>query len=136
MATAEEYYEQASDIADQGGQEASDAAEWQSLGVWAMVQGEQTDSNKILQLAVNKDGVIRGNHYDALTETTLPIQGSIDKKTQRAAWTVGDNDEVVYETAAYNLTQEETEMLIHFNKDSTQQWSLVRLEAPGKGGGE
>lgn len=136
VATAEEYYEQASDIADQGGQEASDAAEWQSLGVWAMVQGEQTDSNKILQLAVNKDGVIRGNHYDALTETTLPIQGSIDKKTQRAAWTVGDNDEVVYETAAYNLTQEETEMLIHFNKDSTQQWSLVRLEAPGKGGGE
>ena len=130
VATAEEYYEQASEIADQGVNETSDDGEWQSLGVWAMVQGEQTESNKTLQLAVNKMSVIRGNHYDALTETTLPIQGSVDKKTQRAAWTVGDNAEVVYETGIYNLTKEETEMLIHFNKDNTQQWSLVRLEEP------
>jgi hypothetical protein len=108
----------------------SDEHDWQSLGVWAMVQGDQTESNKILQLAVNKDGVIRGNHFDALTETTLPIQGAVDKKTQRAAWTVGENTEVVYETGIYNLTREETEMLLHFGKDSTQQWSLVRLEAP------
>ena len=36
----------------------------------------------------------------------------------------------MHDTGMYNLTKEETEMLIHFNKDSTQQWSLVRLEAP------
>lgn len=130
VATAEEYYEQAGDIAEQGSEKVSDEHDWQSLGVWAMVQGDQTESNKILQLAVNKDGVIRGNHFDALTETTLPIQGAVDKKTQRAAWTVGENTEVVYETGIYNLTREETEMLLHFGKDSTQQWSLVRLEAP------
>jgi len=130
IATAEAYYDQASDIAELGSAEASEEEEWQSLGVWAMVQGDETQSNKILQLAVNKAGVIRGNHYDALTETTLPIQGSVDKKTQRAAWTIGENEDVVYETGIYNLTLEETEMLIHFSKDSTQQWSLVRLEAP------
>ena len=130
IATADEYYEQASTVAEQGAAEVSDEGEWMSLGVWAMVQGEQSESNKILQLAVNKDGVIRGNHYDALTETTLPIQGAVEKKTQRAAWTVGENSEVVYETGVYNLTQEETEMLIHSGKDSTQQWTLVQLEAP------
>jgi hypothetical protein len=136
VASAEEFYEQAGEIAEEGAAEAIDEGDWQSLGVWAMVQGDQTESNKILQLAVNKAGVIRGNHYDALTETTLPIQGSVEKRTQRAAWTVGENDEVVYETGIYNLTQEETEMLIHFNKDSTQQWSLVRLEAPETSGSE
>jgi hypothetical protein len=37
---------------------------------------------------------------------------------------------VVYETGFGNLTQPETEMLVHFGKDKTQQWTLVRLEPP------
>ncbi len=130
VATADEYYGQASGIAKKGAAKVSDEEEWRSLGVWAMVQGKELQSDKMLQIAVNKEGVIRGNHYDALTETTLPIQGSVEKKTQRAAWTVGKNKEVVYETGIYNLSGEETQMLIHFGKEITQQWSLVRLEAP------
>ena len=31
------------------------------------------------------------------------------------------------------LSEEETQMLMHFGKESTQQWSLVRLEAPEDG---
>lgn len=130
VATADEYYDQAGDIAKKGDAKVNDEEEWRSLGVWAMAQGEESQSNKMLQIAINKDGVIRGNYYDALTETTLPIQGSVDKKTQRAAWTVGKNDKVVYETGIHNLTKEETQMLIHFGKEKTQQWMLVRLEAP------
>ena len=129
-ATAEEYYDQASNIAQEGADEVSDEEDWQSLGVWAMVQGDETNSNKMLQIAVNKDGVIRGNHYDALTETTLPIQGSVDKKTQRVVWTIGRIKNTIYETGFYNLTQDETSLLILVCKDNTQQWSLVRLEAP------
>ena len=130
IATAEEYYTQAGDIASQGVGEIPEDEEWQSLGVWAMVQGTEIQANKILQLAVSKTGVIGGNYYDALTESTLPVQGSVDQESQRAAWIIGENEEVVYETGIYNLTQEETEMLIHFGQDNTQQWSLVRLEAP------
>ena len=62
---------------------------WQPLGVFAMVGEGETKSTNIFQLAVNKDGVIRGNYYNALTDTTEPVYGSVDKKTQRAAWTVG-----------------------------------------------
>ena len=36
----------------------------------------------------------------------------------------------MYETGAGNLTQSETTMLVHFGKERTQQWKLVRLEAP------
>ncbi len=31
------------------------------------------------------------------------------------------------ETGIYNLTQDETPLLVHFGKDRTEQWLLVRL---------
>jgi hypothetical protein len=34
------------------------------------------------------------------------------------------------ETGIYNLTQEETTVLVHFGPEQTQQWLLVRLEEP------
>jgi hypothetical protein len=95
-----------------------------------MVQGEQVNGNDLFQLAVNKSGIIRGNYYNALSDTALPVYGSVDKKTQRAAWIVGDRKDTVYETGIGNLTQAETSMLVHFGKDRTQQWTLVRLESP------
>ena len=55
--------------------------EWLPLGVFAMVQGDEKTSNHIFQLAVNKQGVIRGNYYDAVTDSTALIYGAVDKKT-------------------------------------------------------
>ena len=130
-ASAKEYTQQATQIADEGAKaEATEKDEWVSLGVFGMVQGEDKDANTIFQLAINKDGVIRGNFYDALSDTTLPVHGGVDKKTQRAAWTVGDRKDTVYETGIGNLTEPETTMLVHFGKDRTQQWTLVRLDPP------
>ena len=133
VASAEEYTDQAAAIAVKG-QDAkvSDKDEWVSLGVFGMVQGDEKDANNIFQLAINKDGVIRGNYYNALTDTTCRVSGSVDKRTQRAAWTVGDRKETVYETGIGNLSEAETTMLVHFGKDRTQQWTLVRLEPPDK----
>jgi hypothetical protein len=134
VATAEEYTEQAVAIADVGEKaQASENEEWVSLGVFGMVKGEETEANQIFQLAVNKDGILRGNYYDALSDSTLPVKGSVDKKTQRAAWTVGDRKDTVYETGVGNLTKEEATMLVHFGKDRTQQWTLIRLEQPEEG---
>jgi hypothetical protein len=66
----------------------------------------------------------------------LPVYGQVDKKTQRAAWTVGDRKDVVYEAGAANLTQDQTTMLVHFGKDRTQQWTLVRLQQPSGTSGQ
>jgi hypothetical protein len=131
IATAEEYTTQATQLADTGqAAKVDDKEEWVSLGVFGMVQGDEKDANTLFQLAVNKDGVIRGNYYDALTDTTLPVYGSVDRKTQRAAWTVGDRKGTVYETGLGNLTQAETALLVHFGKDRTQQWTLIRMDPP------
>jgi hypothetical protein len=88
----------------------------------------QKSSDLVLQLAVNKDGVIRGNYTDGVGGKPNLVQGSVDKQTQRVAFTVGDNASTVVETGLYNLTKDEAPCLIHYGKDRTEQWLLVRLQ--------
>jgi hypothetical protein len=131
VATAGEYADQALSYASAGVEaQPTEKDEWQSLGVFAMVQADEKEANYLFQIAINKEGVIRGNYYNALTDTSLPIYGSVDRKSQRAAWVIGDKKDVVYETGVGNLSQPETTMLVHFGKESTQQWTLVRMEPP------
>jgi hypothetical protein len=129
---ADQYAQQATDIATAGAEAKADPkeGEWKPLGVFAMVAEGEERSNNIFQLAVNKDGVIRGEYYNALTDTTEPVYGSVDKKTQRAAWTVADRKSPVYEAGIANLTQEETTLLVHYSKDRRQQFMFIRLPEP------
>jgi hypothetical protein len=126
---AEQYARQATDLATTGKDAKVEpkADDWQPLGVFAMVQEGEEKATNIFQLAVNKDGVIRGNYYNAVTDETTPVYGSVDKKTQRAAWTVGDRKTPVYEAGIANLTKDETTMLAHYAADKTQQFTLVRV---------
>jgi uncharacterized protein (TIGR03000 family) len=129
--TAAVYYQQAADLAVSApvNPPAEDKEDvWQPLGVFSLVQGDQTDTNDVFQLAVNKAGIIRGNYYNVLTDTTLPVRGAVDKTTQRASWIVGDKKTTVYDTGIANLTKDESPVLIHFDKDRTQQWLLVRVK--------
>jgi hypothetical protein len=104
------------------------ASDWKPLGVFALTQGDQTDSNSIFQLAVNKTGVIRGNYFNPLTSEEKPVQGKVDMKNKRVAWTVGSNKNVVYDTGLANLLAKQSSLLIHMDKNTTQQWNLVRLQ--------
>ncbi|NLX96403.1 MAG: protocadherin [Rhodopirellula sp.] len=129
--TAEEYYDQAENLASTGAQaQAPPDGDWLPLGVFALTKPDQSKSDVTLQLAVNKQGVIRGNYTDTAINKNQVIEGSVDKKTQRVAFTVGDNKTDVVETGLYNLTKDEAPCLIHFGKDRTEQWLLVRLEKP------
>lgn len=128
MGTNEQYYQQAESLAESGTKAASsDGTQWMPLGVFAMTHGQQNNANLIVQLAVDKQGTIRGNYTAKLTNDTKPIHGSVDKQTQRAAFTIGDNKENVFETGIYNLTKPEAPILVHFGEDKTEQWLLVRL---------
>ncbi len=118
VCTAQQYAQQATTLADQGQTaDAPDSDQWQPLGVFSLVQGDETTSNNLFQLAVNKQGIIRGNYYDGLMDTTTPVYGSVDKKNQRAAWTIGKKNDRVFETGIYNLTKPEAPVLVHFGGD-------------------
>ena len=131
VCTAQQYAQLATNLADQG-QQANPPTidEWKPLGVFSLVQGNETSSNNVFQLAVNKQGIIRGNYYDGLMDTTTPVYGSVNKKNQRTAWTIGKSNDRVFDTGIYNLTKPQAPVLVHFGNDKTQQWLLVRVEQP------
>ncbi len=132
IATAEQYYQQAVSLASSAVSKPPKDEEWLPLGVFAIAAGQSTDSNMMLQLAVNKQGVIQGTYQNTTTDTARPVRGMVDKKTQRAAWTFADgkNTDIIMETGLFNLTQDQAEALVHFGKDKTQQWLMVRLPQP------
>jgi len=129
--STEEYVQRAETLAETGRDaKVTKEEEWLPLGVFAMVQGEETRSNYIFQLSVNKEGVIRGNYYDAIADSTTQVFGSVAKATQRAAWTIGDRKTPIYEAGIANLTKAESAMLVHYSKDRTEQFTLIRIEEP------
>ncbi len=131
VGTGEQYYQQASTLASTGASaNAPSDGDWLPLGVFALTKPDQAKSDVSIQLAVNKQGIIRGNYTDTATNKNQLVQGSVDKKTQRVAFTVGDNTNDVVETGLYNLTKDEAPCLLHFGKDKTEQWLLVRIKNP------
>ena len=135
VASTEQYAEQAIGLADVGAQaveETPDETEWMSLGVFALTHEEKGDPTMFFQLAVTKDGTIAGTYYNSSTKQSKPVQGAVDKTTQRAAWSVGDKRDTVVETGIYNLTEPESAALLHFGTEKTQTWLLVRLEEPAE----
>ena len=131
VGTSEQYYDQASQLASDGADaEAPSDGDWMPLGVFALTKTDAKSSDVTIQLAINKQGILRGNYTDTDTGESEVVQGSVDKKTQRAAFTVGDNTKNVIETGIYNLTKDEAPVLIHFGADKTEQWLLVRLKQP------
>lgn len=142
-ATTEQYAEQAMELADAGAQALAAAPEveetgtdenWMSLGVFALANSDQGDPIMYLQLAVDKQGIIAGTYYNSATETSLPITGKVDSETQRAAWTIGENKNTVMETGVYNLTEEQTSVLVHFGKEKQQTWMMARLDEEAEEG--
>jgi hypothetical protein len=130
VGTAEQYAEQAATLASQGGPETKVAVEdqWRPLGVFALARAEETSPSTFMSLAIDKDGLLRGSYYDAVSETTMNITGKVDKKTQRAAWTLGDKKTPVYEAGLANLTRQQTTILVHRDGGKVEQMLLVRVQ--------
>jgi hypothetical protein len=134
VAPAADYAGQALAMADTGRQaQPAGDEEWQPLGVFGLIQGEEQTAQTVFQLAVNKAGVVRGNYYDRVADNNLTVYGSLDPTTQRVAWSVGGKNTVVFEAGLQNLTQAETTVLVHYGSDRTRQMALVRLEQPQDG---
>jgi hypothetical protein len=142
IATADEYYQSAADLVQTGADAdipnqpapavgavpAPANANWLPLGVYEAIPPGENSSKMMMQLAVNKAGIIRGNYFNTGDENSQFIEGSINKKTARAAWCVADKKDIVFDTGLYNLTQNESPVLVHYGKTKQEQWTLVRLK--------
>lgn len=130
VGTGEEFSQQAADLALAGhNAELADTDEWLPLGVFALVRDENQHPQLTLQLAINQQGILRGNYTDVISDLPQPIQGSVDKETQRAAWSINGNQSSFMEAGLKNLTDGEAPTLLHKN-GKTEKWLLVRLDQP------
>ena len=132
VGTAEQFSQQAADLAQVGAENEPTDSTWLPLGVFAMVRNEQEHPHLIMQLAVNRQGMLRGNYTDEVTENTQPIRGAVDQNAQRAAWIVGNHQSLVMEAGLSNLSEGDAPALIHKN-GKTDHWLLVRLKQPEGG---
>jgi hypothetical protein len=100
------------------------------LGTFTLSEGEEDkDPSRVIQLAVDKEGYVSGTMTNQKTNQTLPVQGRVDKETQRVAFTIGNEKEVVFETGIYNLTQQQTPLLAH-GEGREETYLLLRLDPP------
>ncbi|MGA7391293.1 MAG: hypothetical protein WBW78_01415 [Terrimicrobiaceae bacterium] len=104
--------------------------EWLPVSVWALTQQEQGDATMFVQLSIDKNGIVGGAYKNVMTGDEQPIIGQLDARTQRVAWHVGDATQTVYETGLSNLQNDVASVFVHFGKDMTQTWLLVRLPSP------
>src|SRR5262249_59783832 len=88
---------------------------WLPLGVFNALRGDEKTSDMVFQLAVNKDGIIRGNYFNTSDNNNQQVDGSVDKKTKRVAWIVEDKKNIIFDTGLYNLTNDETPALVHLH---------------------
>jgi len=134
IASTEEFAESAAALATvepPKDEEAVASTEWLPLGRFAVVtDAEDKDPARAIELAVDKQGIIAGTLTNSDTGKAEIVQGKVDKATQRVAFKVGDNQDVVCETGLGNLTLEEAPVLVHFGKDKVENYLLVRLPAP------
>ena len=69
-------------------------SDWLPLGVFAVVPPGTQDTaqaHNYQQLAVDRQGAIKGNFFDTLSGTVQPITGTVDRTALAASWTVGAN---------------------------------------------
>jgi hypothetical protein len=112
--------------------EAAQQIEWLPLGVFVVSREGVVDNNLLVQLAVTGEGVIGGTVLNQATGTTFDIKGTVDKQSQRAAWTYTDETgkQIAMETSIYNLTQPESTAMLHNGPEDLEVVELVRLEQP------
>jgi hypothetical protein len=117
-------------VAPPANEEQAAKVEWMPLGTFAVSSDEKdAEPTRIIQLAVSKEGIISGTLFNSTTDQANSVQGQVDKDTQRVAFRIGESEDVVVETGLYNLTQNETPVLVHFGKDRVETYLFVRMEA-------
>lgn len=116
-------------VAPPENEEEAEASDWLPLGTFALSTGEKdVEPTRIVQMAVNRDGIVSGTIYNTLTDVSQTIQGKVDPETQRVAFRIGESETIVAETGLYNLTQDEVPLWVHFGPLETETYLLVRLD--------
>ncbi|WP_425617207.1 hypothetical protein NA78x_000879 [Anatilimnocola sp. NA78] len=138
VGTAEEYAQSAAALATVDPEEvpAQTSEDWLGLGTFALVETDDSgnketiEPSRYVQLAVDKKGFVSGTLFNKKDDEVYSLSGRVDKDTQRISFLVDNDKDIVFETGLYNLTQDETPVLVHFGPKKSATFVFVRLEEP------
>jgi hypothetical protein len=136
VGTPAEYAQTAAELAavDPATIAQSDPKDWMPLGTFSLATSQdEANPPRVIQLAINKEGLISGTVFNRNSDKLYTVQGRVDKDTQRVAFTIGDHTNTVLETGLFNLTQEQTPVLVHYGPEKTATYLMARLPAPETG---
>ena len=103
--------------------------EWMPLGVYATGPKDAAQAHVYQQLAVSKQGELKGNYYDSITNTTQPVSGSIDRETRKASWKVGEKGGATFETTLDALMKTPSDVTMK-SGSAKHEWELVQVQKP------
>jgi hypothetical protein len=132
VGTPADYSQSAAELAVVTEEQMNAPHEWVPLGTFSVATSQnETNPARVAQLAHdNKQGLISGTIFNRDSGNLYAIQGRVDPQTQRVAFTIGKDPNVVMETGLYNLTQQETPVLVHFGSNRTETYLFARLPEP------
>lgn len=110
---------------------AESGGDWLPLGVFAVASNANAaaQTNRFMQLALNRSGEIAGVLYNSVTDAAQDLTGMVDPNSQKAYWSMADRtNSPIASTGIYNLTEDQTPVNVHFADGSDQTWTLVRLQ--------
>jgi hypothetical protein len=102
--------------------------QWLTLGAYTLRTSDGDQGTRILELAVDKQGRVRGSYFDMITNATQNVFGMIDQNTQQARWSLETNRQLTFVTTLDQLTQPQGVVNVKLPGGRVQQWQLVRME--------
>ena len=134
----DDYSKQARELAAAGAQllqqkvdaQEADKLEWLPLGVFALCKSESGDPTMFLQLAISREGIVAGSFANTTNNENLSVQGGADRESARLAVTIGDQQDVVIETGLYNVTEQQSGAMVHYQDGTRENWLLVKMPDP------
>ena len=105
--------------------------EWMPLGQYTLMLGPGDDSTRMLDLAIDRFGHIRGSYYDMVSGVAHNVAGIVDPRSQYAQWSLESNRQLTFYTPMGEMMQPQGLVYVQLPSGERQQWQLVRMEYGG-----
>jgi hypothetical protein len=105
--------------------------EWMTLGVYSLMTGPGDTGTRMLELAVDKHGHVRGNFYDTILNASHTVTGRMDQRTQHVQWSIDANKQLTFFAHLSQLTQGQGVVNVKFPSGQQEQWQITRMETAG-----
>lgn len=103
-----------------------DSSEWMLLGKYLLGPRGAESPSRALELAVARDGTLRGTCCDMLSEAVQDVQGRVTQSDRSATWTVG---KASFKASLDELTKPQADVTVRSPDGRTSTWQAVRLPA-------